>query len=1117
MKNYKSLIVALLLTAYCLLPTDIGAYYEFKDARADRTSRTSTWGTMGEVTDKPADFWWIFWTGAGDFADYTVSNTLQGGVFGRPQCGDYFDATFEQAICASAGNSDALRGLSGEYPAGSRQYYVWAAGPWIGALYPAKMKAVIDTITGDTTRIDTTWQRRVSKGAYYSDMGGMALPELESAGEVGNVGYTGLAFSTQIIPYNHGYEHEGEQIFRQPGMSMQSYQALWPFVDTLVNLRREDTTTYVHPELGDILSDEDTYAVAGDWIPEKDASCIWVTDAGRYDIHPLGIRVEQRTYSWNYDYNNAYIYLNWKIRNMNPFPLDSVYVGYFMDNDVGHGMTGAQGCEDDLIGFDTSYVEVLPGKTRKLDLGYTYDSDGYEPNWTAPAGFVGCVLCETPLDKGLTGFQYWTRVGEFGQLIDELAQDSLKYEALAYRQPRFIVAGTPDDMRQLSCSGPYARLQAGEEIEFTVAIVVGWTFDELKERAIAALTQFELGYLGYAPPPSPKLSVVPGDGKVYLSWDGSLSENYIDKMANRPTFEGYKVYRSMTGLPQEWDTLAVFDLKSSTSDAVLVKYTKGTSKAEISFEDVDTIHSWIKTRKYKLVFVTGHEFDLWDITNDEKCFYNSAAPTYGEGYCVMDTKYGTPYPENPGYVSGAFIYIPGFYIKIENGKVLPDQPGVSLAPCSGDEFVIWTYGAEDIGKETGIEHYYVDEDTGLKNGMKYYYTVTAFSRPLPELDVGSLESGKSGTQYWAIPMKLAVDFEGARDTVLLVEGVGDIDLKVTIGDPTAVIGDTYRIYFFTTDTVDTLTPKYWRLIKENTQETVLDSCSYFNFETTPLIDGLDIKLAPVVTVASLDTETVIDSDITGWSEGSSNWKFTINLNTGKNRYPYYDYEFVVSDTGSVDIRGTHAPFTIWNTDLDTRAIFWYKDKSPYDTLSHDDKIYIYNSIDDTTANYYIRLTVDTNSIPPEVGDVYKIKIFNQLTTQEVFEIATTKYNKKREKYSLDSIRVVPNPYYIRAPWDASKFQQKIWFQGLPSKCTIRIFNIAGLLIKTIEHEEPEIPDMDARKKIGGDMSGTGAHAWDLCSEEKKGVTGLKIASGLYIYQIATPDGSQKVGKFAVIR
>ncbi len=427
----------------------------------------------GEITDKPADFWWIHWIGRGDLSDYVISNTAQGGWFPMPDSCEYFDGTWDWVWISMDMYSAGMYGLCGEYPANSNQFYNFAAGVWVGALYPSEIEGS-----------DTTWQLNVSKGAYNSDLGGMSVPEMDSAGEVGDISGIGLYFSDQIIPEGRGYPHEGAFLFAQSGTAPQPWQALWPFADTSLNSRRPPDMQ-LNPAEGDIVSNQDTYGVAGDWIPESDASTIWIRDTGPYDVWGLGIRLEQRTYSFNMPENKDYIYINYKIRNMNPFPLKNVYCGYFMDNDVGSGIPEAgQGAGDDMIGYDTT-----------LNLGYTYDSDAYEPDWVTPAGYIGCVLCETPDDIGFTGFASWSH--ETDSIIDEDGQDFLKYEKLM--DIVFCVSTTPQDVRQLSSSGPYLTLQPDEEVNFTIAIVMGLTLNELNEHAENALIQFQNGYSPQAP------------------------------------------------------------------------------------------------------------------------------------------------------------------------------------------------------------------------------------------------------------------------------------------------------------------------------------------------------------------------------------------------------------------------------------------------------------------------------------------------------------------------------------------------------------------------------------------------------------------------------------------
>ncbi len=398
--------------------------------------------------DEPTP-WIISWIGAGDLTQYTISNTGQSGYFEPPPDWSGYDGTFPDSF--TYGN-----GYCAEYPAGSKQYYNWAAGIWVGAPYPK--------VIGN----DTLWQPRVSTGAYYSDMGAMSR----------------LYQSNEVFPEDD--PHSGEFKYVQPGCEPQPWQELWPYADTSLNSRRPPDQQ-LDPDSGHIVSDEDTWAVMGDWIPEDSASTIFIMG---YDTDGLGVRLEQRTYSWHSFGHDGYIYFNYKIKNMNSFPLDSVYVGYFMDNDVGQaGYEDPEGSNDDLIGYN-----------RELNLGYTYDSNGSEPDWRYPAGYIGSMFCKTPKDIGMTGFQTWTREGQENQ-VDNTGMDHLKYAELVGidvpndtdPEHQFETFTVPRDVRHLMASGPF-RLGPGEETEVTVAVVAGVTFEDLLANADSILAQYERGY-----------------------------------------------------------------------------------------------------------------------------------------------------------------------------------------------------------------------------------------------------------------------------------------------------------------------------------------------------------------------------------------------------------------------------------------------------------------------------------------------------------------------------------------------------------------------------------------------------------------------------------------------
>ena len=1012
----------------------------------------------GEVSDRPADWWIVAWAGIGLLRDLCISNTLQGGIFGRPPDWQYYDGTFPWGAL-----DRSLWGLNGEYPAGSGQYYIWASGIWVGALYP---------IIEDG---DTIWQPRVSKGCYYSDLGAMSVPEAEDlAGK--DFSGLGLYFSDMRIPKGYGYEGEGDYLFVQPGMSQASYQALWPFADTSINVRRPPGTE-VDPSRGDIVAMQETYAVAGDWIPPDDATVLWIRDAGPYDVHGLGIRIEQRTYSWNYEYNDDYVYFSYKIRNMNDFPLKNVYVGYFMDNDVGSENSEPQGAWDDMIGYN-----------RELNLGYTYDSDAQEPGWKTPAGYVGCVMVETPGDIGMTGFLTWLH----GDIIDDDATDSIKYQMMT--DTSFMTYTSPMDVRQLSVSGPYPVLMPGEEISFTVAVVVGLTYEELCEHAQYAIKQFNTGYMGFAPPPSPQVVVVPGECKAYISWD-DRAEHYVCPMTGLKTFEGYRVYRSLTGLPEDWELIAEYDLPDTrTPDTVIITHTAGVSTATARFVRFLRTHTGdvvTPAGSYKVRFITNNDIIIAKVTDGELTFYEyNPTPSIGDGFAIIrDTIRLRTYDTYPGYISGAWILIDSMIFTIRDGEF---TPGVSnpVSPQAGEEFIIDVYRSEEIGPQTGLRHYFIDE--GLTPGITYYYTVTSYSRPLPTYGVGSLESGKTGKTYWVIPYaKLAADYEQARGDIEHTTGICSYTGDVIITNPGIVPACTLTIKFTGTDGPDYA--QIWQsdsLLYDSIELTKMDP---YYLELFKELQGYILEFI-FIENNTPDSEYVIDSSTSYWREGDSNYEIRY---TSQREFTPYDYEIRFTDTVCYGYHDFPAYLYIWNVTLDTFTEFWLRDLD-HDTIWEPGEYLRIFSPDGQLMGYFTLHEPTTGEPhPPEPGDIFYVKTLRKLTTDDEFRIVTYPYRPKPD-YSLDSVYVVPNPYYIRAPWDATRYEHKVWFFGLPSRCKIRIFNTAGLLIREIDYEA-EAPE-------------AGATYWDMLTNE-----GQEVVSGLYIYQIVTPDGIEKIGKLAIIR
>lgn len=168
----------------------------------------------------------------------------------------------------------------------------------------------------------------------------------------------------------------------------------------------------------------------------------------------------------------------------------------------------------------------------------------------------------------------------------------------------------------------------------------------------------------------------------------------------------------------------------------------------------------------------------------------------------------------------------------------------------------------------------------------------------------------------------------------------------------------------------------------------------------------------------------------------------------------------------------------------------------YDLIFSCDKSNVVNTFNDTTAKrgfdyyYYIQSKDDGTQNDTKSGVPLVSSKFYTMTNKPAFL-------RRPATESLSEIRVVPNPYHIRASdiqfgKDAS---DRLAFFGLPPECTIKIYTERGDLIKTLYHTD-----------------GSGDELWDSTTESNQ-----IVVSGLYIAYFATPDGEAAFRKFVIIR
>lgn len=102
----------------------------------------------------------------------------------------------------------------------------------------------------------------------------------------------------------------------------------------------------------------------------------------------------------------------------------------------------------------------------------------------------------------------------------------------------------------------------------------------------------------------------------------------------------------------------------------------------------------------------------------------------------------------------------------------------------------------------------------------------------------------------------------------------------------------------------------------------------------------------------------------------------------------------------------------------------------------------------------------------------------------------------------DIVNVFPNPLFGFNPAtsysNSSPDQPFVSFSNLPEEITIRIFTLSGIMVRTLTTEDKSNPTSNFLR-------------WDLENED-----GLRVASGLYLAIISSPEFGEKILKFSII-
>ena len=845
--------------------------------------------------------------------------------------------------------------------------------------------------------------------------------------------------------------------------------AAWPYVDT----------TGTEP-VKITLGDQDTYCFFNS---HRDAS---QTEPPYVSID---LTITRHTFAWAQALLENMIFIEYFIENTGTETIYDMYVGNGSDLDVGNA-------DDDLVGLD-----------RSRSLGYTYTTV-QEAGWDAiPPYLIGFRFLQGPVADDtvkvgqdplnpdtiimpgeripLTAFKKFTRdidANDDHERYLVMAGYDFTITPPVYNPFGDSLDTEPSDKRMALSSGPFT-LAPGEADTIVMAMMFsnGNTggLPYLLQQGDAAKQLYDLDWASPGPPsPPPTLTaLIPGDRRVTVCWDNTVertADKYYpamqavgDTMYREFDVEGYIVYRKI-GKVGDWSEIAQFDKANGIT--LLPDGTEAAADAGIQYSFVDTTNVY-------------NGFDY---------YYAVSAYDYNTSGELGDTA----------------------FISLESGKnqmvVVPrsdfgndiTNATASVSRTAGATQAITPYASAMGGIMVTGDSYDADWQT-IKEGSGgfpvYNYNVAL----VPD---SQLLSDIEAFVAYASPYSLDSSF------VISVDTIGDTITTVTQYDTVYAIdwdGSFVSPIFDGVEFSGDISVHYADSTHSVTQTEVIVLDTLGLPVDTTVTDAETGSVVVLMTPDSVMVTTdvgvpytdnlLIDGVHNPWAfRGGVTYEITwkmIDVNTITATIDDLTNNATVPFSATWGDNWSFGPRSFSNPDVNSESL-------PVDNLSS--RTYFYICGTQIYFNY-----VGTEAYPmnwdnhPEDGEVWTLYCSGDVVpgAGNTFTITSSGFSFGVRK--LDNVKVVPNPYIVRNPWEVSSDYGELRFINLPDECEIRIYTLAGNLIKTLEH----MVEATAASAIQG-----GTEKWDILTDNNQ-----RPASGIYIYHIETPDGDTKTGKFALIR
>lgn len=817
---------------------------------------------------------------------------------------------------------------------------------------------------------------------------------------------------------------------------------------------------------------------AGEFVSERDIYAVFTDQNNSRGSY--GLVVKQRAFSFSRSYARNFIIFDFRIINTSANTLDSVWIGYMADFKVD---------------FDTHdhirFLSLDPSKPNNRDLVYLWDADPTKGIWDI-TGYIGFLSLFTPTNKGITDFHYFDNIYEPStneQLWEIMTSDtsgrhitpSIYFHGSNYRIDDDALADDLDPSGQklgtdfvfIVSTGP-VTIPAADSVHSAFAVVLGATRDEMIANADMVKNMARQNYLGPNAPPSPEVHAFASDRKVTLTWDGKDSETARDMLTGRLDFEGYRIYRSQDfGLT--WGN-PITDERGN-----LIGY------VPIAQFDLDnTVSGKDPYSNFYLGSNTGLKHTYIDSTVNNGVEYWYSITAYDRGDIVtslpaLESSRGVT-PDEPNVVS---VTPSG---SASNLQFTPIPDADSLPPLGGVCHSKLSVQVMDPHQLTGHQYRVTFNDVDrVIRATADGQADTTYETTFNLIDLTSQD-----TLLKSYPL-----LDQSKDNIPIIHGfrilAEETEPAVTFLKWTRVNGDTCTFDWRVTN-YDTFATHPWR-----ETPAIYTGDDYRITVDYSAEGGSNVKWYDIYTGQDQDTSVHIPLKIEVINDPSH------PLDIGSESW-LGDYEIHSSPSW----RDSHYSPLGWDLEPGGAG---YNPNYPWGYI-WPDVLLLERKIHDPQSGLekFVGLKLFTQNFPsqyfsqggfpkfrtavkPSDGDEFTIRTKKLFRSEIFYEFQTNPPLLKSEKPDLSQIRVVPNPFIVRAGWERSQYEGRLQFTNLPKECEISIYTIAGDHITTLLHN-----------------SLNNSEFWNLQND-----SGVNVAYGLYVYMVKTPDGEKHTGRFVIIR